>query len=317
VAAPISGRFFHRQSGALASGQAVQKGDLLGTLAPNAEGEDLSRLELAVEQSRIERQRVEREIARVRPLVEQGLLPEKRRTELESELRQRDAERKSAQQRLGRVLAPAGRGGLPMRSPLSGVIAEVLTPNGEPVASGVPLLRLRGSGELWARARFVSRGSAETAGAVPAAVRALGGTRVGVAEGARFLSAEPLVDAATGIATWVAALPAPASGADAGQTPAARELDVGASVVLIVRAGERRETLAVPAGAVIEINTLPYVFVQIGGEKFEKRRVEVGIHDADYVEILAGVREGEHVVTRGGFDVHLATLAGRVESHRH
>ena len=186
--------------------------------------------------------------------------------------------------------------------------------------SGTPLLRLRGSGELWARARFVSRGSADMAGAVPAAVRLLEGTRLGLSEGARFLSAEPVVDAATGIATWMAALPVPnGSGAagDAGAAAAARTLNVGASVVLIVRAGERRETLAVPASAVVEINTVPYVFVQTGGEEFEKRRADVGVRDGDHVEIRSGVQEGEHVVTRGGFDVHLATLAGRVESHRH
>ncbi|HEY6562584.1 MAG TPA: hypothetical protein VI072_35195 [Polyangiaceae bacterium] len=319
MAAPISGRFFHRESAALASGQAVQKGDTLGTLAPNAEGEDLGRLELAAEQSRIEGQRVQREIARVRPLVERGLLPEKRRIDLENELLQREAARKSAEQRLGRVLAPAGRGGLPLRAAVSGVIAEVVAPNGEPVASGAPLLRLRGSGELWARARFVSRGSADMAGAVPAAVRSLDSTRLSLAEGARFLSAEPVVDATTGIATWVAALPVPdgsGAGGDAGEATA-RAPNVGASVVLIVRAGERRETLAVPASAVVEINTVPYVFVQTGGEEFEKRRADVGFRDGEYVEIRSGVQEGEHVVTRGGFDVHLATLAGLVESHRH
>jgi multidrug efflux pump subunit AcrA (membrane-fusion protein) len=59
------------------------------------------------------------------------------------------------------------------------------------------------------------------------------------------------------------------------------------------------------------------VFVQTGGETFDKRRVEAGARDGEHIEIRAGVRAGERVVSRGGFDVHLATLAGPVESHRH
>lgn len=319
IAAPTSGRFFHPEGVALASGRRIERDDVLGTLAPNAEGEDLAGLELAAEQARIERRRLEQELARIRPLVAQGLLPEKRRIDLENELLQRDAERKSAERRLARVLSPAAGGGVPIRSARSGVVSEVLVGNGQPVVSGAPLLRLRGSGELWARARFVSQGAFETARAVPTAVRLLDGTRVPLPAEARFLSAEPVIDPASGVATWVAVLPESATTEapknDAGA--AGPELRVGASVVLIGRAGEPRQALSVPESAVIDINTISYVFVQTGGETFDKRRVEAGARDGDYVEIRAGVRAGERVVSRGGFDVHLATLAGPVESHRH
>ena len=36
-----------------------------------------------------------------------------------------------------------------------------------------------------------------------------------------------------------------------------------------------------------------------------------------WVEISAGVERNDRVVTRGGFDIHLASLMGTVESHRH
>jgi hypothetical protein len=33
--------------------------------------------------------------------------------------------------------------------------------------------------------------------------------------------------------------------------------------------------------------------------------------------VISGVTKGERIVTRGGFDIHLAALMGTVESHRH
>jgi multidrug efflux pump subunit AcrA (membrane-fusion protein) len=306
IGAPTSGRFFHSEKIALAEGLQIAKGTQLGSIAPTAEGDDLSRLELAVDQAKIARQRVARELSRVKPLVDQGLLPEKRIAELESERAQIEAELASARRRLGRVVSPGGKNGIPIRSTLEGVVAEVLVKNGEPVEAGATLLRLRGSRQLWLRARFVARPEGELEGSVPAFVRGPDGKRRTLEEGARFVSSEPTINPETRVATWIAR----AAGAGG-------ELRVGQSAVLGVRVGQPKTALAVLASAVVEIDTRQYVFVQTGGESFEKRRVELGRRDGDFVEIVSGVGEGERVVTRGGFDVHLASLSGTVESHRH
>ena len=126
--------------------------------------------------------------------------------------------------------------------------------------------------------------------------------------GARFVSALPVVDSASRVATWIVDVPA-------AQVP--KDLRPGASVVLAVRVDEPARALAVPRSAVVELSTRPYVFVQVGGERFEKRPVVVGAAEGDFVRINAGIAPGERVVTRGGFDVHLASLRGNVESHRH
>jgi multidrug efflux pump subunit AcrA (membrane-fusion protein) len=91
----------------------------------------------------------------------------------------------------------------------------------------------------------------------------------------------------------------------------------GSPVVLLLRVGKPTSRLTVPRSAVEEINTRTYVFVQVGGEQFEKRRVVLGDADGDYVHVLEGVAVGERVVTRGGYDIHLASVIGSVESHRH
>jgi membrane fusion protein, heavy metal efflux system len=95
------------------------------------------------------------------------------------------------------------------------------------------------------------------------------------------------------------------------------ELRPGAAIVVTVKAGTPRKVLAVPRKAVVEISTQPFVFVQRGGESFLKRRVKTGISDGTFVEISSGVEPGDRVVTEGGFDIHIASLSGTVESHKH
>ncbi|HEU5075019.1 MAG TPA: efflux RND transporter periplasmic adaptor subunit [Polyangiaceae bacterium] len=311
LGAPISGRFFHDQKAALAVGRRVAKGEVLGRIAPNVEGEDFTRLESSVEEARLQKQQVEAEIERVTPLVEQGLLPERRSIELRNELSVQQARLRAAQLRVSRVIAPGGLSGLPIRAALDGLLSDVLVSNGEPVAAGAVLLRLAGTHHVWLRSRFVARPRPALTGAVPVAVRLSDGRRIDLKDSARFMSAEPSVDPQTRLATWVVDV----AGSSAPDLEAG--LQPGTSVVLQVRAGTPRKVLAVPREAVVEIATQPYVFVQSGGESFFKRRVEVGATDGEWTEIRSGIAEGERVVTEGGFDVHIASLAGTIESHRH
>jgi biotin carboxyl carrier protein len=140
VGAPTSGRFFHNPKLSLAEGLAVKKGDVLGTIAPTVAGDDFTRLEFAVEEARLARDQTAREIERVKPLVEQKLLPERRLVELENDLATHKAKLQSAGSRLGRVTMPGGQGGLSIKSTLEGLVSRVLAPNGEPVEAGAPLV---------------------------------------------------------------------------------------------------------------------------------------------------------------------------------
>ena len=309
LAAPTAGRFFHDSTHAPAEGLRIMKGDVLGTIAPTVTGDDFVELQSDVEESRLAKAQVEREIERIAPLVEQKLLPEKRLIELRNERDVLASKLRLAAGRLGRVTAPGGTGSIPIKSTLDGVIAQVLVRNGEPVEAGAPLIRIGGDGHLWIRARFAARPPSSLSGAAPSGARLPGGERIDLEKrGARFLSALPIVDPASQLATWIA---------DLGTSEAAQEALVGSTVVLLVRTGAPRTTLAVPRDAVVEINTRPFVFVQADGEHFEKRAITLGDADGAFVEVTNGVAKGERVVTRGGYDIHLAALMGTIESHRH
>lgn len=308
IGAPTGGRFFHSPKLPLAEGRKITRGDVVGSIVPNIAGDDYSRLLLAGDETRVERERVLREIERVEPLVKQGLLPERRLLDLRSELDLASARSRSAQDRLARVSASGGVGGLPIRSTLTGLIGQVLVPNGEPVEAGAALLRIGGTASVWLRARFVAKPEATTAGAAPVAVRLPTGERIELTStDSRLLSPSPVVDPTSRIATWLVEV----------STSASKNLHAGASVVLILRVGEPHSTVAVPRDAVLDINTRPFVFVQVDGEHFAKRAVTQGDEDGGFVAITEGVSKGERVVTRGAFDIHLAALMGTVESHRH
>lgn len=63
----------------------------------------------------------------------------------------------------------------------------------------------------------------------------------------------------------------------------------------------RREALRIPSDAVIDSGTEKVVFVALGNGKFQPRKVKVGEGDAAQLEVLAGLQEGEEVVTRANF----------------
>jgi cobalt-zinc-cadmium efflux system membrane fusion protein len=321
IGAPTAGRFFHNPDLALAEGLRIKRGDVLGSVAPTVAGDDFSRLESAVEEARLARAQIQREIDRIKPLVTQGLLPARRLVELENELETQSARLSASSSRLRRVVTPGREGGLTIRSTLDGIVAQVLVPNGAPVEGGAPLARIGGTQHLWIRTRFVAKPASLLQSPVPTAVRLPHGERIDIERlGARFLSALPVIDPASQIATWIVDVPAATPSSDASTTsptPHLPDLRPGGTAVLTVRLGQPERLLSVQRQAVTEINTRPYVFVQIDGEHFERRPVSLGRSDGPWVQVISGLNRGERVVIRGGYDIHLAALMGTIESHRH
>lgn len=77
--------------------------------------------------------------------------------------------------------------------------------------------------------------------------------------------------------------------------------------------------VAVPEEAIIMDNGRPVAFVLIHGEAFQKRVLELGIRDGQFVEVRSGIQEGERVVTKGAYLVKLASAspASFGEGHAH
>jgi RND family efflux transporter MFP subunit len=63
----------------------------------------------------------------------------------------------------------------------------------------------------------------------------------------------------------------------------------------------RRESLVAPSEALVDTGEETYAFVAHPGGLFEPRTVRVGLRLGDRAEVLAGLREGERVVTSANF----------------
>ena len=79
--------------------------------------------------------------------------------------------------------------------------------------------------------------------------------------------------------------------------PAAAELRPEMTARVDIRVGERRGVVRLPVSALFERDGLTLVNVRGGG--FEARQVEVGEQSPRFVEVLAGVDEGERVMVVG------------------
>jgi len=74
--------------------------------------------------------------------------------------------------------------------------------------------------------------------------------------------------------------------------------------------GATQPALTVPRSAVIEMESGKVVFLPLGDGKFEKRAVQTGREQSEWVEITNGLKPGERIVTRGGFFIKSEFLKG-------
>ncbi|MHC4478580.1 MAG: efflux RND transporter periplasmic adaptor subunit, partial [Planctomycetota bacterium] len=75
-------------------------------------------------------------------------------------------------------------------------------------------------------------------------------------------------------------------------------------ILFATEAVQQREILAqavpaVPQSAIVDEDGRPVTFVQLGGERFEKRYLKLGNKDHGFVQVLSGVSVGEYIATKG------------------
>jgi membrane fusion protein, copper/silver efflux system len=59
--------------------------------------------------------------------------------------------------------------------------------------------------------------------------------------------------------------------------------------------------LVVPRSAVLESGERQIIFIHLGGGRLEWRNATIGQRSGDWVEVVDGLEEGEHVVTSANF----------------
>ncbi|ODU48754.1 MAG: hypothetical protein ABS92_07675 [Thiobacillus sp. SCN 63-374] len=289
-------------------GQVVKKGQALAYLVPRLGGEtDLATLRASADTARVEHELARQELARTEALYREEIVPEKRLLAARAAEAAARAESRAAQQRLGQYSGAGG--GIPVRAPVAGTLAEVRVSPGAYVQEGALMFHIADRSALWLELRVAESDAARLASPTGAAFRVAGDERsVEIIPGrnGRLIAVGGVVDASTRTVPVVFEF-----------TATDRHLPIGMAVQAQVFAGGAREAVAIPASSVLDEGGMDVVFVQAGGESFERRTVRLGAREGDWVEVLDGLTPGQRVVSRGAYLVKLASTGTAQIGHGH
>lgn len=91
----------------------------------------------------------------------------------------------------------------------------------------------------------------------------------------------------------------------------------GSIVEVYLKSTSIPDALVIPTSSLIEEQGLFYVYVQTGGESFQKREVKLGASDGINIQVLSGITEGDRVVVKGGYQIKLSSASGALPAHGH
>ena len=227
--------------------------------------------------------------------------------------------------RKGQVLAvvgsPLGRdlktldksvSGTALRAPVAGVIAHVYATAGSYLQKGAPVFHIVDPGRLWLESRIqesdVTRLLSSDGAwvSIPNIAEPFVITTRGENPNGRVVAFSQTIDPRTRTASLVLEFTNPA-----------QMLRIGMLLEAHVFTGRNVHSAAVPISAIVRDNGVPVVFVEVGGESFERRVLQLGIRDGDYIEVRNGVTKGERVVSKGAYLVKLAASGPAEAGHGH
>ena len=311
VTTPVAGRLA-ADLPARPVGSVVGRGDTLAQIVPRSEhADDRPALELAVAEARDALELARAERARVDRLVEVGALPARRRLEARLASQTAQARLTAAEAHLAQLDSTRrGEGDgtedtrFVLRAPMRGVVAESAATPGASVDEGARLFTLIAIDRVHVvgalpeaalpRLAELARAELEVPGA--GAPRALD----------RLVSVGRVVDRETRTVPIIYELRDPGRG-----------LAIGQAVTLRVFGASRTDAVTVPASAIVDDGGQPVVFVQVGGESFERRPVRLGHREGGDVQVVGNVAAGDRVVTAGAPLIRLAALSPQAPAHGH
>ena len=314
VAAPAEGILMVPEDGLPVPGTRVRQGEILALVSPplgSTAGWHTIEAEMAEASNRLTH--AEHEYARAARLVEAGAIPARRLQEAALE-RDNAAARFAAVSKQAEMFERLTAGesfetpALPLRAPIDGIIAAVNVTAGEPVGHGRTLFRIVDLEHLVVRAELpeaelvrlvehAAGGEALLATVTLPAARWNDGAAAWLPTG-ELLELGTEIDAESRTAPVRYAIEN-----DSGF------LRPGMSVEMSIQMGPDRTVLAVPEAAVVDVEGITTVYVQVSGETFGERVVETGIRNSGWIEIRSGLAAGERVTTLGAYPVRLAGLS--------
>jgi len=91
----------------------------------------------------------------------------------------------------------------------------------------------------------------------------------------------------------------------------------GKAVTVMAKSITTVDGVVIPSSAVLDEDGRPIAYVQVEGERFEKRGLTLGGTSGDQTLVRSGIKDGERVVTGAAYQVRLASLSTSVPAHGH
>lgn len=295
-------------------GMKVKKGQLLATIQPVAgTAANYSVLVANARTARVELAAARRNRDHLKPLVASKSVPQRRLDQAESRVAIAAARLQAAQAQLGaynRVASGKGSrlGSFRIISPIDGTLVASEVTDGETVTAGAHLFSVVDLRRVWVVGRVYEMDLAKVEHDHGAWFRVEGRDQVfEIEQGTgELVTLGHVVDPTTRTVPIVYEVKNP------GQI-----LRLGQFAKLTIASGKRARVLAIPASAILTEGTQSVAYVQLGGESFQRRVLRTGMRSAGWVQVLHGLKRGEHVVTKGAYDIKLSASSGSAPAHGH
>ena len=293
VTAPVAGTL----TGVAAPqpGSRVRRGDHLMAIAPLVSAERDQRIEAqrAVSAAEAEELAARQRLQRLEQLLKDGAASVRGVEEARAQYQVTVASLTAARERLAGVSnGPVGaRGELIVSAPFDGVIQRVSAVPGQTVAASAPLLELAQVDTLWVRVPVYAGEARAIDDRQRATVRRLGNAEAPL-PAARVTAPLQGDPSAASVDLYYAV-----SGSPNGFRP-------GERVMVELPLTSTEEGLVVPDTAVLyDIHGATWVYEDLGGNAYTRRRIEVARHAGDRAVVRRGLRDGARVVTAGAAEL--------------
>jgi RND family efflux transporter MFP subunit len=293
VTAPVAGTL--SAVAGLQPGARVARGTRLMTLAPLASAERDQSIEArrAVETAQAEAEAARLRLQRLEQLLKDGAASVRSVEEARAQLQIIEAALNAARARLSAVRqGPVGaQGEIAITSPLDGIIQSIAAAAGQTVAASAPLLQIAQVSTLWVRVPVFAGDVEEIDPAPPVAVRRLGGSEA--PRLARRVTAPLKGDPSAASVDLYYEFPATGV-----------MLRPGERVMVEVPLKTTEQGLVVPEASVLyDIHGDAWVYEDLGGQAYARRRVQIARHAGDRAIVARGIAEGAKVVTAGAAEL--------------
>ena len=281
----------------LTEGTEIKQGQVLMTIS--SKGLTSNNLQTEIEQARANFEQAKAEYERKKQLYESKIVPK-------AELEQVESKYKVAKSNYETLKAGYSAGGKQVTAPFDGYVKSISISNGDFVSQGGQLLAI-GSHRTSLLETQVSASYAsvlqniqnvfyQKENGVWSSIQAAGGSVLSV--GKEVESTKPLLSVYAQVTEEI-------------------KMPEGSFTEVEIAYGELKQSVLIPNAALLEDYGSYSVIVQLSGESFERRPVKLGRNNGEFTEVTEGVKAGEVVVTRGAYQVKMASMSGTTPAHGH